>query len=160
MLNVKQFKDLVLDPTLREAGMYSWTASDLLLGTAFAESKLKHLKQIGGGPALGLFQIEPSTFDDIYYRYLGRTDKKSLKHVVDMFTVREHAGFTMTRPFYQLITNLPFAILIARIRYLLVPAPIPKTLEGQAAYWKKYYNTVEGAGTVEKYMKAWSKYKP
>lgn len=159
MLNVKQFRDLVLDPTLHATELYSPEASDLLLGTAFAESNLQHLKQIGGGPAVGLFQMEPATFDDLYYRYLGRADKRGLKYIIDMFTVREHAGCSMTRPFYQLITNLPFSILMARIRYLMVPAPIPKTTEGQAEYWKTNYNTVEGAGTIKKYLKAWEKHK-
>jgi len=156
MLNVKQFKSLVLDPTLKEAELYSSDASDLILGTLLAESNLEHIKQIGGGPAVGLLQMEPATFDDIFYRYLNRTDKKELKHIVDMFLIPEHPSYTITRPFYQLITNLPFAVLMARIRYLMVPAPIPKTIEGQAAYWKQYYNTEEGAGTIEKYLRNWT----
>jgi len=57
------------------------------------------------------------------------------------------------------MTNLPFAILMARIRYLVVPSPIPKPPEFQAVYWKKFYNTEGGAGTVEKYLKGWYRYK-
>ena len=33
----------------------------LLLGTAMIESGLKHLQQLNGGPAMGLWQCEPRT---------------------------------------------------------------------------------------------------
>jgi len=31
---------------------------------------------------------------------------------------------------------------------------VPDSLEDQAKYWKKYYNTVAGAGTVEHFIEA------
>ena len=153
MLDVGQFKDLVIDPTLKDVGLYSAEASDLLLGTALVESNLKYLKQLGGGPALGLFQMEPVTFNDIYYRYLVKANKVHLKAAVHAHMVGRDSEYLVTDPVYQLITNLPFAVLMARIKYLMVPAPIPKTVNGQAAYWKKYYNTEHGAGKVEHYLK-------
>lgn len=159
MNNVDQFKNLILDPTLKDTGLYSQEASDLLLGTALAESNLEFFKQIGGGPALGFMQMEPLTFNDIFHRYLEREDKAHLKRKVHLMMVPYNQNFSMTFSLQQLITNLPFAIMMARIRYLMVPAPIPKNVEGQAEYWKTYYNTEEGAGTVEKYIKSWKTYK-
>lgn len=41
-----------------------------------------------------------------------------------------------------------FSGVFARIRLYLVPAAIPNDINGQAAYWKKYYNSAAGAGTV------------
>jgi len=47
---------------------------------------------------------------------------------------------------------------MARIHYLRIADKIPSTLEGQAAYWKKYYNSEKGAGTVEEYIANYKKY--
>ena len=152
---IEQFKYLIIDPTLKQSGLYSPEASDLLLGTALVESNLDYLKQIGGGPALGYFQMEPATFDDIFFRYLGRDDKKELMYMVNMFLVRQHEGAVLTHPVTQLMTNLPLAVLMARIRYLMVPEPIPESVDGQAAYWKKHYNTVLGAGEEVHYLTKW-----
>ena len=53
-LNVKHFKDLVIDPALfkldREI-IWSTSAVNLLLGTAIQESRLTYLRQMGNGPA-------------------------------------------------------------------------------------------------------------
>ena len=45
------------------------TVDERLLGTARVESDLRHRRQIGG-PALGLFQMEPATHNDIWESYL------------------------------------------------------------------------------------------
>ena len=42
---------------------------------------------------------------------------------------------------------------ICRIHYWRKPGAIPAEIEGQAAYWKRHYNTPLGRGTVEKYLK-------
>lgn len=39
----------------------------------------------------------------------------------------------------------------ARLFLALIPAKIPDTLSTQAAYWKKHYNTEEGAGTEDQF---------
>lgn len=41
---------------------------------------------------------------------------------------------------------------MARLYYLTHEAPIPKDLDGQARYWKQYYNTDMGAGTPEQFV--------
>lgn len=46
-----------------------------------------------------------------------------------------------------------FSGVFARIRLYLVPAAIPNDIDGQAAYWKKYYNSAEGKGTVGDFKK-------
>ena len=37
-----------------------------------------------------------------------------------------------------------------------VPKKLPKAsdLEGQAKYWKTFYNTIKGKGTIEHFMEA------
>jgi hypothetical protein len=45
------------------------------------------------------------------------------------------------------------SVIFARLYYLLIQSPIPTSLEGRANYWKMYYNTAKGAGTVTHYIK-------
>ena len=40
----------------------------------------------------------------------------------------------------------------ARLFLSNIPAPIPYDIPGQAAYWKRYYNTGAGAGTEQKFI--------
>ncbi|MDX1428656.1 MAG: hypothetical protein R3282_00145, partial [Rhodothermales bacterium] len=46
-------------------------SEELLLGTAIQESLLEFRRQLGGGPARGLFQMEPATHDDCWENYLN-----------------------------------------------------------------------------------------
>lgn len=42
--------------------------------------------------------------------------------------------------------------LAARLYLVRIPAEIPSNLQSQGWYWKKYYNTVAGKGTVTKFI--------
>ena len=53
---------------------------------------------------------------------------------------------------FLLETNIGFSIIMCRIHYRRVPKPLPYTLEDQAVYWKAYYNSHLGKGTVEKFI--------
>lgn len=121
MLDVQQFKTEIIVPTLEafeEFGLYSEAAINLMLGTALTESKLSALLQYGGGPALGLFQIEPPTLEDIYKRYLQRENKKELLKKVHLF-------MTARDIHEQVISNMSFAVIMARVLYLMVRSPLP-----------------------------------
>ena len=152
MLNVHDFKTQIIVPTLGVLGLYSEAAVNLLLGTAIQESRLTYLKQRGGGPALGLFQIEPTTLDDIYFRYLYREDKKELLGRVQQFVTARDVH-------EQVISNIPFAVAIARVRYLVVPEALPAydDLEALARYWKSNYNC-GGKGEVHEFVENYKQY--
>lgn len=51
------------------------------------------------------------------------------------------------------IASIRIGIIMMRCLYWLVPKSIPKDLRGRAEYWKKYYNTEFGKGTIEEYIK-------
>lgn len=51
--------------------------------------------------------------------------------------------------------NDRIGVLFARLHYFRDPRPIPDTIQGQAEYWKRVYNTMAGAGTVGDYMTSW-----
>ena len=50
------------------------------------------------------------------------------------------------------------ACLFARLHYLRVAEAVPDDLRGQAGYWKRYYNTRLGKGTVVGYMDKWRQF--
>jgi len=116
---------------------------DLLIGTAATESYLgRWMKQING-PAIGLFQMEPNTIKDIKENYLKYRPalRRQLEKVSNILDTSDF------------INDIEQQIVYARLHYMRVSKPVPTTLEGKAAHWKKYYNTYLGKGTIEKYMK-------
>lgn len=128
-------------------------AVDLLMGTCAQESHLgTYRRQLGGGPALGIFQMEPNTFNDILNNYLkARTPLRD--KILEISSLKEFSP-------EDLVDNDILAICMARVHYLRKPDSIPASLDGQAEYWKKHYNTYLGKGTVEEYKanyKRWVK---
>ncbi|MCF6337437.1 MAG: hypothetical protein L3J84_05735 [Gammaproteobacteria bacterium] len=51
---------------------YCKVAAQLLLGTGIKEIlNFRHRRQVGGGPEVGYFQMEPAMHDDIWNNYLN-----------------------------------------------------------------------------------------
>jgi len=144
MLNVKQLREYVVRPVLRELDAYSEHAEMLLLGTAAQESSFELIHQVGGGPAMGLWQMEPATHSDIVNKYLKYRPELAAK----VFRASGCAGLDCN----NLIKNLSYACAMARVHYLRVKEPLPVDLEGQAAYYKQHYNTPGGKGTAKQYI--------
>ncbi len=132
----------------------------LLLGTALVESDLTYRKQLGGGPARGYWQMEPTTAVDIFDNYLHfRYNLWDRLCSLWLHLVPVELNDVQSEDLaWHLECNDKFACAMARIHYLRDPNPIPTTLEGQAAYWKSVYNTFLGAGTVSKYLEKWKEY--
>ena len=140
-----------VEQTLKSIDLYSEKATYLLMGTCAQESSFgKYTKQLGGGPALGVFQMEPATFNDIVKNYLRY--KPELTH-----HIMEVADVDRLEPEY-LVDNLPLAICMARVHYLRVSEPIPDNLGGWAYYWKRYYNTHLGKGTETEFINNFKKF--
>ena len=151
----KDFLDKIIRPTLITTNLHSRAAEQLLLGTAIQESLLVHTEQIGGGPALGYFQMEPATHDDIWENYLKY--RKGLSSKV-LSVAGEKAG---TRPKSILLkSNDSYAAAMARVHYARVPEALPTAgdIKGMATYWKQYYNTPEGKGKVDEFILKWKQF--
>lgn len=157
MIKKEHFKEHVITKPLQEynkirAGAYSPDVVELLMGTAAIESKLAtFLVQIGGGPALGPFQVEPDTEVDNWNNYL-RFKPADAKFVRSFMSQRAAAdvfdGDKVRMPLYhtpamaqELATNLPYNMLMARIKYLRAPKALPKATDHKAMgdYWELYY---------------------
>jgi hypothetical protein len=137
----EQFLQFVIRPVLASLPGNTKAAEQIVLGTALKESGLKYLHQIGGGPAMGVYQCEPATHRDIWKNYLDRRE-----HLA--FLVRQWCIHGMKNSPVQLCGNHFYATAICRAHYLRRPEafPPPGDAAGLAAYWKKYYNTESGAG--------------
>lgn len=150
-MNSKQLFDAILD-TLEFCGMTcSSNVVNMILETACVESNCgEYIKQLKG-PACGIFQIEPNTAKDMlqhFIKYKPKLFENYIKLINPNLTLEQN-----------LQTNLMFQIFMCRVYYLRFEQIIPNTVAERAAYWKKYYNTYKGKGTVEKYIKAIDKYK-
>jgi hypothetical protein len=119
------------------------TAADLLMATAAVESRLgSYLHQVDG-PALGMFQVEPATLDDLWSNLMPA----ELAAVVAIMSPQPIAE--------QIAGNLVLAAAMARLFYWHVPVPLPPdTLAGLWAYYKTYWNTPAGKTTEAEFVAA------
>lgn len=136
----------VVRPSLQHIGLRSPAAEQLVLGTALVESRGEYVKQLGAGPALGLWQMEPATHDDIWQHFLQY--RGALSACVSELTT----AATITQGALELVGNLFYAAAMCRVHYARVREPLPAAGDAaaMARYWKQHYNTALGAGTVDK----------
>lgn len=139
----EQFRGLVKKILVDYPALYSPAAVNLLLATAAVESDFgTFLEQHPTGPGQGIFQMEPKTYQWLHEKY-GR-----------------QYMYLVGRPSWEMIWNLKLAILMARLRYRIVPEPLPDAGDvfALAEYWKKHYNTELGKGTVQEFIQKYHKY--
>lgn len=155
MIEPQQFRLEIIRPVLAhlELGAED-SAETLLLGTAVTESGLCYLRQHGGGPALGAYQIEPASHVDVYINFLDFPRWFELRARVRALV------FPAMSSERQLICNLAYATAIARIIYWRRPEPLPALddLDGLAGYWKNHFNTRAGAGRRDDFLRKAGKY--
>lgn len=145
MIYLPHLRDLVITPALTEIGLWSPAAVNLVLATAVVESSGRKLRQTPTGPALGLWQIEPATYNWLMDDYLVR--KPLLRESIIGLAATRYKGVV---PAEETIGNLLFAAAMCRVRYFAVPHAMPAAddILGLAHYYKTYYNTVAGAATI------------
>lgn len=158
-MDTQQFREFIVRPTLKMMNDYipriwSQAAENLLVGTALVESDLVYLHQ-KNGPSLGLYQINPSTERDIMDRYIKESRFK--KELDIMFKLL----YNTNRDINQLVYDLRYATIIARLRYFKLfasPFPDAENIHALGHYWNDHYNANPGVDTADefelKYRKA------
>ena len=122
-------------------------ARSLVFETGMAESGYRHLEQVNAAnPAISFFQIEPWVCQDIWENFVLYR-KPYIEVLYKMGLVEESLQFC-------LFTNIALAAAFCRINYRRKPGSIPVSMPGRAAYWKKFWNTSKGKGTVDHYVAA------
>tara|TARA_Y100000401_G_C8251995_1_gene188665 strand:+ start:291 stop:755 length:465 start_codon:yes stop_codon:yes gene_type:complete len=150
-MNEKQIRNLIIR-ILEKIDMHSKEAEDLVYRTGKVESGYRYIRQIRG-PARGFFQCEPWVGVDICKNYLSyRPDM--MKKVAKAIEVNLSHFTQPTEENWDFIleTNLAAQIAMCRLHYRRIPSKLPSSLKGQAKYWKKYYNSSAGRGTVEDFL--------
>lgn len=143
MIANKHLRECIIRPALDRLGLYSVAAEELLVITAAQESLAgTYLMQCDSqgyprGPALGIYQMEPATFHDLWENFL-------LYHRLIAERIPEPGPW----PAERLIYDLRFATQIARLHYYRFTTPIPDDVDGQIRYYKKYWNTDLGAASL------------
>lgn len=150
---VEQFRVFIVQPTLHYLGNHSPAAEELLMGTVAQESHFKFLDQLDRdgemflGPAIGFYQMEQLTHDDIWENFL--------KYHQDLAAKILRLKGDLPAELHPLLGNLYYATAMARVLYYRQKEELPAAtdLQGLAHYWKRYYNTTSGAGTVDQFVK-------
>jgi hypothetical protein len=136
----------LIKSTLLPLNLYSPAAEELLMATCAQESLMGKYRHQVNGPAIGIFQMEPGDFNDIWQNFL-----KYQSRLGD-----EIAALASTQPPrpIEMQDNDPFAIAMARVHYYRVPHPLPdpSNLEALWTYYKTYYNSMLGAATREQFV--------
>ncbi len=151
MFNVHQLRELIIKPALENLVMLSDDAVELLVFTCAVESGggtfLKQLK----GSALGIYQMEPDTYNDLWFNYIQKKPSIMLKLVTNFEVSRMPDE-------YRLIYDLRYATAMARIHYARVPQLLPSKEDCFALwqYYKAHYNTSLGSAlekdSIDKYQ--------
>lgn len=163
-MNPQQLHDLIIKPTLEYMGgnYYSKESAFLLLCTAAIESDCGYyIKQING-PALGIWQMEPATHDDIWLN-CDSLEIDGFADDVNQFGV----GFNFAENNHDDLFQSPtYACAMARLKYSMDSNPLPKLTGDNNAdsrafydYYKRVYNTGLGASTFDKWAVALKKHR-
>ena len=147
MLDNFQFRQYILQPTLKALQLNPSDYEELMVGT-FAQESLgcTYIRQIDNGVGLGPFSMQPQTHDDIWNVVLPNNPMLT-------YNLMLHCMLGINKPKPELMMyHLTYATAMAAICYFRFHEEKPKKLDGMAAYWKKYYNTQLGKGTEEEFV--------
>src|ERR1700721_3696203 len=154
MIPASQLRDYIIKPVLATLALPNAdAATELLLATAMQESAGGNMiVQEGGGPALGVGQMEPATHADIWTNFLDFNTVLQAK--VGSFLAT--SGLNMISDSEQLVGNLYYSCAMARIQYWRSPDPLPAVgdVDAQAAYYLRVYNA-GGKATSAEFIANW-----
>jgi hypothetical protein len=157
-MNANQLRQYIVRPALVQINLWSEAAEDLLLGTIATESDMgRYVAQVGGGPALGITQVEPATHIDCWQNWLDYRPSLSaavLTLVPPVYRISDEAATPVD---HLALAACPlYAVAIARVKYYRAPAPLPQPGDwaGMEAYHKKWYNTAAGATRPGQFLAA------
>jgi len=147
-------------------------------GKSVAKEAVAETERVLGGTKGLLFKIalveshfgeHRSTYRSGYHGGIFQVDKEGFKATQD---VRSHPG--LARKFKKInkdfcidwrevnwrdLRSPLYSAIAARLFLSNKPKAIPYSLEGQAIYWKEFYNTNSGKGSADKFKRRWNQYK-
>ena len=160
MISINQMRSLIESTCSILGDKYSGPeAVELVLATGIVESRYEYIRQMGDGPARSFWQEEPATAVDNLAHYLVHRSKLMKKCAEASLVDLKYWQIYDERVWAEILEkNIAAGIIHCRIKYWRVPKRMPSSIEGQADYWKKYYNTEGGAGDPEHFVESVKKY--
>ena len=149
MIDVSQLRKYIVFPALQALQL---DAAELIILTIAQESLGGTYVHQVNGPALGICQMEPATYLDIWEKYLP--NKPEIVH--KMLNYLEYSRIPKPE---VMVYNMALSVMMARIHYLRVPESLPKMddVPGLARYWNEHYNCNPNKGTdteaIQNYLK-------
>lgn len=144
-INPKDLRFEIIRPTLMQLHMHSDAAEELLMLTCATESHLaNYLVQMNSRAAKGIYQMERLPFDEVFELVIPRLNNKQKQTLLNYHINKEEASHD------RLIWDLKFATIMCRLQYWRFHERLPHAdnITGLATYWKKYWNTLAGKGSV------------
>lgn len=142
-INLSQLKNSIILTVLNTLGQQYATPSAvaLMLGTAIHESNAGEFVVQNGGPALGIWQMEPDTHDDCWINFLAY--RPGLAGSINQYKLSALGA-------EQMVYNAAYACAMARVKYYRAPENLPSATDyvAMAHYYKTYYNSALGAAEV------------
>ena len=135
MFNLDQFRSQVVQTALDKLNLYSKSAEQLLILTCAQETQGgTFIKQVDG-PALGIFQMEPKTHEDLWATFLPRRSDL-------VYRLLQAVHLSTKPPADCLQYNLLYAAMMCRLKYFFIKDPLPEAddIKGMSIYWHKFYN--------------------
>lgn len=152
-MEARQVRDLIIYPCLTALGLNTPSAVNLMLGTMAQESQMgKYIAQKGIGlkGGIGIYQMEARTYLDIWKRQIEPSAALKAK-------IRLLLGYEVMPPAERMASDLMLATLMTRLYYFAVRQSLPDKddIMGLATYWKDFYNTRLGNGTIQEFSDAY-----
>ena len=132
-------------------------AYDICIETACAESQLGYFKDnTPDGAGRGATQVDAGTFYWLKEKALEKAPGACMRYKRSWYKkILTEFGIDLKRVEHSDLDYNPLlSFIFTRLRYIVVSQPIPKTRKERAQYWKTYYNSRLGKGTVEHYLTA------
>lgn len=127
-------------------------ARQFMLAVAAQESRCgEYFKQLGDGPAQGIWQVEPATLHDLHINYLSYESQLD-RHLFALLPMVDITDPMISCPLYNCG--------VARLCIYRQPCPMPELndREGMFQVYKTYYNSVRGAATISEWRDNWKRY--
>eukprot|EP00116_Pleurobrachia_bachei_P010805 sb/3471067/ len=110
----------------------------------------------------------PGTFRAGYYGGIFQVDRIGFKSTQDtrahpalkakMVKIKLAYGIDWMAADWKDARKPIYSAIASRLFISNIPLQIPSSLQGQAEYWKKYYNSAAGAGTAQDFIDRWNAY--
>ena len=145
-MDKKQLTDLVIIPTIKKIphGYSEEAVMAIQMIIAHESRQGEFIAQKGGGPALGLIQMEPATHDDVWRH--GDSIWYNAK-ILDIIIPTENK---IHPPAEKLLYDLRYNVFMARQKLFMAAGALPKNAADMAIYLKKHWNG-DGKATPNKY---------